>query len=96
MKLARLKSGQEPDSPSAVDVDSDGSDVNGSETEELSPGPVDDTVLRVDVHDVLLDRYVVEVTKTVATEDDPVPVSPKAVEDELPGYGALLVVHGGM
>jgi len=96
MKLARLKSSQDPDSPSAVDVASDGSDMNVSETEELSPGPVDETVLRVTVQDVLLDKYVVEVTKTVETEDDPVPVPPKTPEDELPGYGTPLVVNGRM
>lgn len=33
-----------------------------SEVEEPTPETVDDTVLRVNVHDLLLDKYVVEVT----------------------------------
>ena len=53
-----------------------------------------DIVLCFNVH-VLLGKYVVDVTKTVDSEDNPVPVTPRAVDVELPsGYGTLLVVCG--
>lgn len=79
--------------PSAVDVSSEGSEME--EADERSPDSVDVTVLRVNVHEVL-DTYVVEVEMTVETENNPVPVPPKAVEDELPGYGGLTVDNGGL
>jgi len=82
--------------PRAVDVASEGSEVELSEVDSRSSVSVDETVLRVNVHDVPRDKYVVEVKKTVETEGNPVPLPPNAVEDELPWYGGLTVDRGGV
>ena len=79
-----------------MDVVSDGSEVILEEVYGRPPVSVEETVLRVNVHDLLLVKYVVEVRRTVERDIDPVPVPPKAVEDVLPGYGGLTVVCGGV
>lgn len=96
LMLAKLSKHQEVFLPSAVDVASEGSEIELLEADGKSLALVDETVLRVSVHDVLLDKYVVEVKKTVETDGNPVPVPAKAVEDEFPGYGGLTVDSGGM